>query len=294
MNVRPATRDDFAVIAELFGAHEEAINGHPSRLDADAVDGWLHTAALETNTWLVEKEGTLVAAAFAQLFGGRGNSAGAVHPSAWGRGLGSKLVDLVEERISQEGAERIHAWTLAGDTAAEELFSRRGYQEARRFWDMAIELGEEPPPEPDVPVEPFREEDAQAFHAALEEAFEDHWEHRAEPFEEWWERQRRRSNFDPSVWYVIRDGDEIAAATRNESEHAGGGYIGALGVRRQWRGRGYGRALLLHSFREFHRRGLRRVSLGVDAANPTGATRLYESVGMHVELENVVWAKQLG
>lgn len=293
MKTRPASRGDFSAIAELFGAHEEGINGRPSRLDASAVDGWLHTLAFETNTWLVEEEGRLVAAAFAQLFGGRGNSAGAVHPSAWGRGLGSKLLDLVEARMQEEGAERIHTWTLAGDTAADELFSRRGYREVRRFWDMAIELGEEPPPEPGVLVEAFREEDAQAFHAALEEAFEDHWEHRAEPFDEWWERQRKRSNYDPSVWYVVRDGPEIAAATRNESEHAGGGYIGALGVRREWRGRGYGRALLLHSFREFHRRGLRRVSLGVDAANPTGATRLYESVGMHVELENVVWAKAL-
>jgi ribosomal protein S18 acetylase RimI-like enzyme len=294
MSIRPATRDDFPAIAEVFGAHEEAINGRPSQLDASAVDAWLHTIALETNTWLVEENGTLVAAAFAQLFGSRGNSAGTVRPSAWGRGLGSQLVDLVEQRMSGEGAERIHTWTLAGDAAADELFSRRGYREVRRFWDMAIDLGEAPPPPPDVPVEPFREEDARAFHEALEEAFEDHWEHRAEPFDEWWERQRHRSNYDPSVWFVIRDGAAIAAATRNESEHGGGGYIGALGVRREWRGRGYGRALLLHSFREFHRRGLRRVSLGVDAANPTGATRLYESVGMHVELENVVWAKQLG
>ena len=34
-------------------------------------------------------------------------------------------------------------------------------------------------------------------------------------------------------------------------------------------------------------------SLGVDAANETGATKLYESVGMHVELEVVVWEKVL-
>ena len=36
-----------------------------------------------------------------------------------------------------------------------------------------------------------------------------------------------------------------------------------------------------------------RVTLGVDAENPTGATQLYERVGMHVEAENVVFEKTL-
>jgi ribosomal protein S18 acetylase RimI-like enzyme len=69
--------------------------------------------------------------------------------------------------------------------------------------------------------------------------------------------------------------------------------VGALGVRRPWRGRGLGRALLLRTFAEFRRRGVTRVTLGVDAENPTGATRLYESVGMDVELEAVVYEKTL-
>ncbi|MEO8247502.1 MAG: GNAT family N-acetyltransferase, partial [Chloroflexota bacterium] len=38
-----------------------------------------------------------------------------------------------------------------------------------------------------------------------------------------------------------------------------------------------------HSFGGFWERGIRTVSLGVDAGSLTGATRLYESVGMSVE-----------
>jgi mycothiol synthase len=288
MNVRPATRNDFPAIAALFAASEEAVTGRPSIVIPDDVEGWLHTTALETNTWLLEDDGTLLAGGFAQLFEDRGNAAGSVHPSAWGRGLGAQLLDLIEARMLEEGAERLHCWTVAGDTAADELFAHGGYREVRRFWDMEIELAEDPP-EPGAPVEPMGE-DARGFHAALEEAFEDHWEHRPESFDDWWGRQRQRSNYDPSLWFVIRDGDEVAAAARNEARSAGG-YVGALGVRRPWRGRGYGRALLLHTFREFRRRGMNHVALGVDASNPTGATRLYESVGMHVALENVVWAK---
>jgi ribosomal protein S18 acetylase RimI-like enzyme len=83
------------------------------------------------------------------------------------------------------------------------------------------------------------------------------------------------------------------AATRNDPERSGGGWIGAIGVRPAWRGRGLAKALLLHSFREFHRRGQRRVGLGVDSENSTGATKLYESVGMVVDTEQVVWEKVL-
>jgi mycothiol synthase len=291
VNLRPASRKDLAAVAELFGSVEEAVNGRPSRLDAMTVEGWLQTIPFETNTWLLEEDGQLVAGAFAQRFGTRGNSAGAVRPSAWGRGLGGRLIDLVEARLAEEGAERLHSWTVAGDSAADALFQARGYREVRRFWEMAIELGEDPPDAP-AGVEPFDEGDAEAFHAALEEAFAEHWEQRPEPFEEWWERQRRRTNFDPSLWFVIRDGDELAGVVRNEARPPAG-YVGAIGVRSAWRGRGYGRALLLYSFGEFHRRGLRHVTLGVDAANATGATQLYESVGMHAEQENVVWEKSL-
>jgi mycothiol synthase len=291
MNVRPATRDDFEAIADVFRAADEAVSGRPSSIDVDAVDGWLQTISLETNTWLLEENGAVVGAAFAQLFGELGNSAGAVRPSARGRGLGARLADLVETRLTEEGARRMHTWTVAGDSAADDLFGARGFTEARRFWDMAIELDAEPP-EPAVPVEAFGEEDALAFHETLDEAFSEHWEHDSEPFEEWWVRQRRRENFDPSLWFVIRDGDELAGVARNEAR-ALSGYVGALGVRRAWRGRGYGRALLLHTFREFRRRGLTRATLGVDASNATGATRLYESVGMYVEQENVVWQKVL-
>ena len=39
-------------------------------------------------------------------------------------------------------------------------------------------------------------------------------------------------------------------------------------------------ALLRHAFGVFYQRGERRVGLGVDAQNLTGATRLYQAAGM--------------
>jgi ribosomal protein S18 acetylase RimI-like enzyme len=91
----------------------------------------------------------------------------------------------------------------------------------------------------------------------------------------------------------LRTDEDVVAATRNDPERSGGGWIGSIGVRPAWRGRGLAKALLLHSFREFHRRGKRRVGLGVDSQNATGATRLYESIGMVVDSEQVVWEKEI-
>ena len=296
VTMRAATRADAAAYAALVSDDEEALTGVRPRFVENDVLGWWQYSDLEHDSWLFDEEGRLVAAGECSLHGPVGVYFGVVAPDAKGRGLGSTMVELAEARLADKGAARLHAGTVAADEAARRLFEGRGYAEVRRFWQMAIELDGEPP-EPELPagltLETFDEANAQAFHASLDEAFQDHWEHHSLPFEEWWEQKRAAPDYDPTVWFVVRDGDEIAATVRNDPDRSGGGVIGALGVRRPWRGKGLGRALLLRSFAEFHRRGIDRVTLGVDAANPTGATRLYESVGMRVEREHVVFEKQL-
>jgi ribosomal protein S18 acetylase RimI-like enzyme len=64
-------------------------------------------------------------------------------------------------------------------------------------------------------------------------------------------------------------------------------------VRRHWRKRGIGLALLLHAFGELYRRGQRKAGLGVDAENLTGALRLYESAGMHVHQASDLFEKEI-
>jgi ribosomal protein S18 acetylase RimI-like enzyme len=69
--------------------------------------------------------------------------------------------------------------------------------------------------------------------------------------------------------------------------------VATLGVRRAWRGRGLAKALLAQTFVKAYDAGFPRITLGVDATNPTGATALYRSVGMTSELESAVWEKGL-
>jgi mycothiol synthase len=71
------------------------------------------------------------------------------------------------------------------------------------------------------------------------------------------------------------------------------GEVDVVGVRRPWRGRGLGLALLRHALGEFYRRGVREVGLSVDAESGTGAPRLYGRAGMRVTESYVLFQKEL-
>ena len=68
----------------------------------------------------------------------------------------------------------------------------------------------------------------------------------------------------------------------NERNGRNDGWIGILGTRRGYRKLGLGRAMLLAGLQHLKANGVENARLNVDAANPTGALRLYESVGFSV------------
>jgi len=294
VRVRPFSDDDFEAIAAFLAEDEERLLGRPSQIDAGDIRAWLHQVELESCSWVFEEDAGIDAVGWVEPHGEVGVAIGVVREGARGRGLGTLLVERSEDVLCAAGVSRIHEIALAADPAAPALLEAHGYREVRRFWEMAIDLPE-PPLEPvlaaGMRIEVFRETEARAFYDALDEAFRDHWEHHPRAFEEWWEEKRTAPDYDPSLWFLVRDGGEIAATVRNDPNRSGGGWVGALGVRARWRGRGLGKALLLHTFRVFFARGTTTVRLGVDAESPTGATRLYESVGMYVDLEQVVYEK---
>jgi ribosomal protein S18 acetylase RimI-like enzyme len=106
------------------------------------------------------------------------------------------------------------------------------------------------------------------------------------PFESWREHVRAMSS---SVLAAF-DGPEVAGVV-SWMPIPGAGWIEEVGVRQPWRGRGLGALLLRHAFAHLAEAGLHEARLNVDAENATGATRLYERVGMRVRREWLVYEK---
>jgi mycothiol synthase len=288
VNVRAITPDDAEAVAAIARADEVVLRGHTHIESGDVLDWWSRGDLRDS--WLFEEDGAPVAAGWFARWGDKGTFAGVVAQGAKGRGFGAEIAERAEALGRARDVNRMHTYVLLEDEAAASLFTGRGYSAVRRFYEMAIELDEEPVVpalDPPLVLDAFHEEDARAFHAASNDSFQDHWDWHGLPFDEWWELRRTQ---DHSLWFLVRDGDEIAAIARNEPREASG-HVGLLGVRRAWRGRGLGKALLYRTFAEFWRRGLPRITLGVDAESPTGATKLYERVGMHVENTTVVYER---
>ncbi len=232
-----------------------------------------------------------------------------VHPDAVGRGIGSWLLKRIESRAQARPAgsppelaagetATLEQWVAATNHAARDLLSGAGYAEARHMWGMAIALDDtlEPPMwPPGITVRACRDEaDLRSAHAASEEAFRDHWHYEPSSFEQFTAGKTAAEYYDPSLWFLALNGDAVLGTAICEAYPAAGrGWINTLGVRPAWRRRGIATSLLRHAFAEFRRRGLREAALGVDAQNPTGATRVYERAGMRVERQYDVFEKGL-
>jgi mycothiol synthase len=293
VNVRRPTDADVAPVTALIRAAETSMAGEAEQGEDDLRTEWAGIN-LERDAWLVDVDGRL--AAYAALYGeGRPLTDGYVHPDFHGRGIGSQLIDLVENEARARGFSTLQDPVFGADERAHELLQNRGYREARRYYRMMIDL-DRPPPAPEWPpgleVGPVAPGDLDRFHSALDDAFAQEWGHEPERDVDWREIRERRSP-DQTLWFTVKDGDQVAAAAVTEEERWGAGWISSIGVREQWRRRGIGHALLLHCFGELYARGKRRIALGVDSQNPTGATRLYERAGMHVAYSAVFFEKEL-
>lgn len=287
---RPATWDDLDDVAALFRACDVADVGIEDPVREHLEEDWrLFEPHLEERTRLVDApDGTLAAYASAHGL----NPALSVetfvrvHPAHRGRGLGPWLLAWAEERartLVPDGASPVLRNPVpATDAAAERLLVARGYAFVRVFWVMerTIRGGVEPPEDPaGVTIRAYRHaRDADAYYEALEEAFADHWGFEPYPRDV---HMRDMERWDPELALVALDGEDVVGGLLSRLVE-GTGWIDVLAVRRPWRGRGIAGSLLRRSFGTFAARGAGAVMLNVDAANETGATRLYESAGMTI------------
>lgn len=220
---------------------------------------------------------------------------GNVDPSSRRRGLGTWLLgrnlDRARHRAAREdpGAE-VAIGSFAEETEAghRALLAAHGFVTVRHFFLMRrddLESVEEPALPDGLEIRPVTAEQHRTIFAAEDEAFRDHWGHRAKT-ESDFRSTFERAELDTGLWVVAWDGDEVAGVVQTwvwpeENTRLGvhRGWLEHISVRRPWRRRGLARAITAVALVRLREAGLDEAMLGVDSENAHGALGLYEGLG---------------
>jgi GNAT superfamily N-acetyltransferase len=304
-NFRPFTLDDAEETVNLFNVYYQHLFGRDEEDLNEMINEWTSPGLnLEEVTRVVEDENGRIIGYFEVWDITQPHVTKYVwailHPDAWNLHLYKDMLAWAEscarERITlaPKNTRVVMSQTFPHkDKMRRTALETYGFKLVRHFLRMEIQLNADlakpiiPKGLRIVPIDLDLELEAALL--ATEEAFEDHWGHVKKPMkeliEQWQHTIKNNEDFDPSMWFLAKDGDQIAGVCRsrgNLSEDPHFGWVNQLAVRKPWRRRGLGLALLLTAFNNFHQRGYNRVGLGVDATSLTNATQLYEKAGMRV------------
>ena len=181
------------------------------------------------------------------------------------------------------------------------ILDSQGYTANRFFIEMSRSL--ENIPEGELPEgidgRPVMEEDTHKIWEASNEAFRDHWGF-VEPEEKDYVSYKGSKYFQPELWQVAWDGDEVVSSVMNYIEHDYNktyqrkrGWTENISTHREWRRRGIARALIIRSMHMHKAKGMTEVALGVDTKNPSGALKLYQSLGYKKDKTNITYRKPM-
>lgn len=235
-------------------------------------------------------------------------------PEWRGKGLEATMLDWSEARLRTiadshpaDAPKLLDTGTL--DVPATQylmqIIEQHGYEPIRYSYDMVRPDLDNLPDVPlaeGIEVRLVDKDDREQMHtiwAAEVEAFRDHWGEGTTD-ESDFDRWGIDGNFQPELWQVAWDGDEVVGMVRNFideplNERLGKkrGYTENISVRRSWRRRGVARALIARSFKMLRDMGMTEAALGVDAANPNGARQLYESMGFQTVRQYISFRKPM-
>jgi mycothiol synthase len=282
--LRPASSDDAVTLLALVTATDIAEIGESDVTLGDVLDDFAVPTYL---AWLHEDGvGHVDGAVWVSRFPGEDSVIGNVlqNPVS-GTNLLEPLLQVARQQArSLDPALPLHvtAYTSAPKIA---VLAAAGGTVVRHFWRMTGSVSEGTPAArvpAGVDIRLIREGDdgdLRTMYDVLETAFADHFGAAPSAYAEWIGFRSSTALSDRSLWWLATvDGEPAAALIGRLMGDMG--WIEEVGTLPAYRGRGLARALLLVAFKEFRRRGHTEVGLGVDATNPTGAVRLYESIGM--------------
>ncbi len=287
----PRARDSMP-ISEIIVAGDIADFGEPDFTEDDLLDDWARPRfTLDTDAWVVSgPTGRIVGYAFvweAQP-GAEVEGDAFVLPEYSGRGLGTLLLELMENRTRELAANRtitLGLYASHANTGKRELLERRGFASVHTVLRFKIDLANRSPellePPTGVVLRQYAMADADAVRETMAEAFEGHRRYTPRRLDEWMDLRLRHPAFDPALWRVAEcDGTVVGATLVYDVGDTG--YLSNVGVRRAWRGKGVAQALVADAFAALRERGQMRVLVSVDADAAPAAIRLYEEAGMRV------------
>jgi len=215
--------------------------------------------------------------------------------------LGFQFLKMLEQLAASRAKENFELVTQISEKNQTllQLFATNGYHSNLSFITMELRL-DEPLPAPQwtegICVRTFVQgQDEQVIYQVDEEAAEDKGYHNPLSYEDWVKRMGLdRDTFEAGIWLLAYEGETIVGVALNARDNDPNTvWVDHLSVRKNWRHRGIGKALLLHSFGEFHKRGLEIIKLNVDSKSLTNAPRLYESVGMKTIQQYHIYKKEI-
>lgn len=290
---RALTRSDAAATFAVFAAAEKHDTGDVSVELEDIEGDWQRPSFdLASHSVGVFDGEQLVAAG--EVYRARRGEA-SVHPEHRGRGIGTWLARWVED-CARRGGGTVVGQTAPAGSSAEALLTALGYREAWTSWVLEVPAGSALQPQPLPTGYRLRDfvpgQDDEVAFRVIEDAFNEWPDRPASTLGDWSANTIRRPGFEPSQLRLAEnsDGEVVAAAfTVHSGDFA---YVGQLAVRRDQRGRGLARSLLVDAFARGRERGLTRCELSTDSR--TGALPLYEHVGMVVTKTYRHWQVDLG
>jgi mycothiol synthase len=295
--IRPARREDLEATVAMLNEHSRQLHGVDDVTPGDLRQYWESPDVDFEQDVLVAEDGDGIVG-YADL----GVYAGHVWLDV--RATEDEMLPALLSAIENVAAAKAPDKNLMGylsedDAPLRDVFSAAGYGVIRHSYRMRIGLdGTVPEPQwPDgISVRTMGDDDERLFYDTHNASFAGTWMFEPEQFDLWHHWFIEDPAFDPALWFVAESGDDPAgiAMAREAGHEPGLGWVRVLGVVPEHRQRGIAQALLRHAFREFAARGMKAVGLGVDAENPTGAVRVYERAGMHVERTNLLYEKTQG